>query len=70
MKLKPAGKTCARCGRIYGGLQVAVCPNEAVNHVYGKQICYYCCKRCKFHTKHPLCGAIGCNYLETKEGAT
>ena len=65
--IKTGGKICARCKRKYGDLQVAVCPNEAVNRVFGEQICYYCCRRCKFHTKHPLCGAIGCGYHESTD---
>ena len=56
---------CARCGREYGPMQIRHCHNEAVNRVLGENICYYCCKRCKFHTKHPLCGAIGCGYNNT-----
>lgn len=53
---------CARCGRAFGGLMVGKCPNEAVRRALGENICYYCCKKCKFHIKHPFCGAIGCGY--------
>ena len=54
--------TCARCGYTFGDMQIAKCPNEAVNRLLGENICYYCCKKCKFHTKTPYCGAIGCGY--------
>lgn len=52
---------CERCGRMYGGTQIGRCP---ATNGYS---CYYCCKRCKYHTEHPLCGAIGCSYGKTKE---
>ena len=53
---------CARCRRTFGDLKIRRCYNHAVNRALGEYICYYCCKRCKFHTKTPYCGAIGCDY--------
>ena len=55
-------KTCARCKRTFGDMQIRRCANEAVNRALGDHICYYCCRQCKFHEKHPYCGAIGCGY--------
>lgn len=57
-------KTCSRCQRTFDTYAVLECQHEAVQRAYGKTICYYCCKRCKYHTKHPLCGAIGCGYIK------
>lgn len=56
------GIVCARCKQLRYDYSVKKCPNEAVNRVLGEYICYFCCKQCKYHTKHPLCGAIGCDY--------
>lgn len=61
MQMK-AYRTCARCKRTYNEPQIRRCYNENVNRLLGDDICYYCCKRCRFHTKVPLCGAIGCDY--------
>ncbi len=58
-------KTCARCRRAFGDMQIRKCPNETVNQVLGEYICYFCCKRCHFHTEEPFCGAIGCGYHHT-----
>lgn len=56
-------KTCQRCKMQFADAAMRVCPNPAVRQAFGDgHICYYCCKRCKYHTKHPLCGAIGCGY--------
>lgn len=55
-------KICARCRQPRRELTIRKCPNEAVNRVLGEYICYYCCKRCRFHATTPLCGAIGCDY--------
>ncbi len=65
MRREGRGQICARCRRTFGELQIRKCPNEAVNRELGENICYYCCKRCFFHTKEPLCDAIGCGYHHT-----
>ena len=59
-------KTCARCKRTFGDMQIRRCFNEAVNRTLGDHICYYCCRQCKFHVKHPLCGAVGCEYNDKR----
>ena len=59
-------KICARCRRPFMEPTIRHCYNEAVNREMGEDICYFCCKRCRFHTSVPLCGAIGCSY---KKGA-
>lgn len=56
---------CARCRRSRKELQIRRCNNPAVNRKLGEYICYDCCKKCKYHVKHPLCGAIGCDYTDT-----
>lgn len=53
---------CAKCKRTFNTVTVRQCPHEAVNRTYGTHICYFCCKHCRYHTKVPLCGAIGCGY--------
>ena len=53
---------CARCGRTYNSVSVRCCPHPAVLASYGGDMCYFCCKHCRHHIKHPLCGAIGCGY--------
>lgn len=63
--MKKSSNTCARCGRRFGPLMIRECPNEAVKRILGDEICYYCCKKCKYHVKHPMCGAIGCDYHNT-----
>lgn len=60
-------KLCDRCRKTFAETLVRDCPNEAVRRLVGKQICYYCCRKCKHHEKHPLCGAIGCTYRKSGE---
>ena len=66
MRSARQGRTCARCGRTFGDLQIRKCPNEAVNRVLGEYICHNCCKRCYFRSEEPLCGAIRCCYHDTR----
>ena len=58
---------CSRCKRIFNVLTVRRCHHEGVNQSFGEHICYFCCKRCQFHTKEEGCGAIGCSYKKIKE---
>ena len=55
---------CSRCGHAFRDSIVRRCHDKAVNKYLGEYICIYCCKKCKHHTTHPLCDAIGCKYTE------
>ena len=59
-------KMCARCKRTLRSSVIQRCHDEAVNKYLGEYICIYCCKKCKHHTKHPLCDAIGCKYIRSR----
>lgn len=61
-KLQKSVGYCFKCGHAYYRSCVRACPHPAVNRVYGSTICIYCCRKCKFHTKTPFCGAGGCSY--------
>lgn len=41
-------KTCSKCGREFNSGAVQKCVHPKVNEVYGKNICMYCCSKCKF----------------------
>lgn len=55
---------CNKCGYRFDPVSIRACAHPAVNRVYGKYICNYCCRKCKFHTNSALCGAIGCAYKD------
>ena len=38
---------CQKCGIEFVRCGIQECPHEAVNAVYGKYICRYCCMKCK-----------------------
>ena len=67
MAIKQQTLTCARCGYTFASTVVRKCPHEAVNRLLGEHICIYCCKKCKFHTKQPFCGAVGCSLWRKEE---
>ena len=46
--MKEKFRKCDRCGREIRAHAVRRCPHEAVNEVYGKNICYLCCAFCKY----------------------
>lgn len=52
---------CAKCGYVFGGLQIRKCPYSK----RGLHVCVYCCKSCPYvkQVKH---GCI-CTYREIKE---
>ena len=59
---------CDKCGRLCAPNLMGTCKHPAVNSVFGKRICMYCCRRCKFHIQfnireHGLC-AVKCGYNE------
>lgn len=59
---------CRKCGRLCADCLIGSCQHPSVNTVFGKQICMYCCKGCKFHIQlnirdHGVCG-VKCRYHE------
>ncbi len=53
---------CSACGFVFGEIAVRKnCPHPTVNRKYGKQICVYCCKKCKFVKM--LGTGWGCGYI-------
>lgn len=61
---------CNKCGREYPRCSVANCKHPAVNRVFGKNICMYCCRKCKHHIQltvkeHGLNG-VQCGYDEER----
>lgn len=55
---------CGKCGRRYSIPQIRFCPHPKTNREYGTHICHYCCKRCAFSAKDPLCGALDCDVFK------
>lgn len=58
-------KECAHCHQMFNDGAVKKCPHPAVNRIYGDNICYRCCSKCK----HVIinCGLYGCDLLTKKE---
>lgn len=56
---------CGKCGRQYSIPQIRFCPHPKTNRESGAYICYYCCQRCAFSDKDPLCGALNCDVFKT-----
>ena len=67
MKSRPQkGVMCQKCRHIWRERAVRRCPHPAVRAVYGENICYWCCKGCKYMQMGENIFAIACTY---KEGA-
>ena len=59
---------CDKCGWERPPCSVANCKHPAVNRVFGKNICMYCCRKCKHHIlltakEHGING-VQCGYIE------
>lgn len=59
------GKRCARCGKEFRESMVRRCHHPAVKRVYGEDICYYCCKACKYVVIHDI--GITCSLTREKQ---
>lgn len=59
-----ASYICGKCGRQYSIPQIRFCPHPKTNRESGAYICYYCCQRCAFSAKDPLCGALDCDVFK------
>lgn len=57
-------KHCYKCGYDFNSFSVRACPHPAVNKVYGKAICAYCCRGCAFKTEEKHTSALGCSYVD------
>lgn len=53
-------KRCSHCKLDFLPGAVRACLHPAVNRVYGRQICYYCCRKCRWH--EDTAAGIGCKY--------
>ncbi len=61
-----APQKCSKCGYVFDGVMVSSCPHPAVQRVYGKYICLYCCRKCK-HSQQPK-NVYGVFCVYQKEG--
>lgn len=64
IKARSGYKRCEKCLYTFRSSCVRVCPHPAVRAAYGKTICAYCCRACKYKTEHPYIDAPGCGYKE------
>ena len=39
---------CDKCGHEYHEISMTHCPHPAVNRRYGKSLCVYYCKKCRY----------------------
>ena len=55
-------KKCSKCGNIFSDGAVQNCPHPAVNKKYGKNICWFCCGKCKYHHREIFVAGYTCTY--------
>jgi len=56
-------KHCYKCNYDYTDFSVRECPHPAVQLHYGRTICVYCCKKCKFAIRSDLMfDGLKCGY--------
>lgn len=60
---------CRKCDHVISPCAIRACPHPAVKAKYGDnvQICAFCCRKCTFAVKSPLCGAVKCGYEKEKK---
>ena len=63
---------CDKCEHDYREHAIRECPHPAVNRIYGKHICVYCCSKCAYAVQYDYVGGVGCGYesQKGKEGQT
>ena len=57
---------CDKCGYSYQDHAIRTCPHPAVNRIYGKHICVYCCSKCKYAERFDYIGGVGCGYANAE----
>ena len=59
---------CSVSGLKFASCAIRECKEPHVVRKFGNggscNVSIYICRHCKFHTKTPYCGAVGCSYME------